>query len=508
MDNPLLSWALIGGIALLGAILLGGFLQKGCGIFLFIVATLAAVGICYLGAWLHGWIGLFIAVLVVGMGGALAGGKIGGSRGAKVVALLWLLFSSSALVGYWIGDAPGVVVVSLATMILFWATLRLFSGYLLPHEASPPDRSERTAAFRSLLTYSLGTNFPYLVMKGRELEERVAGKPYQSFFAGPGVVLTGCDHIVVLTNGANMRVARAPGLVFTQRFEVVHCTVDLRPQLRSFFVEAYTQDGIAVRVEILVPFRVGWGGRKPACEEPFPASREDIFSAVRNEPVEQGQNQKRNWDDLIEIHAARIMRDIICGYDFDELCLATGAMVEKRPVDDDIVKRYRDDEQAFVGDDQDDPRVKIRNEFIDRLTFEMSELGIEVLDGWISSLLPLDRAVTRQRIDNWRTKWQNRMVLVEADREARRTRLREQARNEVERDLLAAASDMLSESLVRGQDMSDELLAASVVASLERMAENPNVRQLLSGETIPRLAYLRAQGRAISPAGPAKGTGE
>ncbi len=504
MDSLLLSWTLITGIALVGAVLLGGFLQGGCGIVLCAAATLGAAGLCYLGASLYGWVGVSVAVLAVGLAAAVVGKKIGGNRGAKLVALLWLGFSSSALVGYWIGNAPGVVVVSLATTILFWITVYILSGYLLPLQ----DPSERTAAFRSLLTFSLGTNYPYQVMKDRELELRVEGKPFRGFFAGPGTVITGCDHIVVLTNGRNLRVAKAPGLVFTERFEVVQRVVDLRPQLRSFYVEAHTLDGIAVRVLTFAPFRVEWGDRKPEPGESFPFTGEAVFRAVRSELVEQEQDHKCNWDDLVEIHATRIMRDIICRYRFDDLCLATGAMVENRPDDDNIVERYQEDEKPAERRGRRDPRVGIRDELVERLTLEMEEFGIEVIGGGISNLLPLDRAVTRRRIDNWRTKWQNRMILVEADREARRTRLREQARNAVERELLVAASDMLCESLARGQDMSDELLAAAVVASLERMAANPNVKQLLSGEALPKLAFLRAQGRGLLPAGQTKGSGE
>lgn len=504
MDSLLLSWALSVGIALAGAVFLGHFLQRGCGIFLFTVATLASAGICYLGASLYGWIGVLIAVLVLGVGAIFVGRKIGGSRAARLASLLWFGIASSALVGYWIGYAPGVLVVSSATTVFFWITLYVLSGYLLPLQ----DPSERSAAFRSLLTFSLGTNFPYYVMKDRELEERVGGKPYRSLFAGPGIVITGCDHIVVLTNGVNLRVAQAPGLVFTERFEVIQRVVDLRPQLRSFYVEAHTLDGIAVRVLTFVPFRVDWGGAKPELGEPFPLQREAIFRAVRSELVEQEQDHKRNWDDLVEIHATRIMRDIICRYKFDDLCLATGAMVENRPEDDDIVERYRDDEQPADRRPRQDPRGEIRDELVKRLTEEMDEFGIEVIGGGISNLLPLDRAVIKRRIENWRTKWQNRMVLVEADREARKTRLREQARNAVERELLVAASDMLCESLARGQDMSDELLAAAVVASLERMAANPNVKQLLPGEALPKLAFLRAQGRDALAAPATKGAGE
>lgn len=508
MDNLLLSWALVGGIALLGAVILGRFLQGGCGTFLFVLGTLISAGLGYLGASRYGWIGLSIAVLVVGILAGLVGRKIGGSRGIRLVVLLWLGFASSAMVGFWVAGAPGLVVVSLATTILFWVTLHVFSDFVLPLNEPPQDPSDRTAAFRSLLTFSLGTNFPYHVMEGRELEERVEGNPYKSFFAGPGIVITGCDHVAVLTDGVSLKVVDAPGLVFTKKFEIVQCVVDLRQQLRSFFVEARTKDGIAIRVLTFIPFRIDWGGRQPSPGKPFPFKSEAIFRAVRSEPVEQEQDHKHTWDDLVEIHATRIMRDIICHYDFDELCLAVSATIENRPEEDDIEKRYSQDERPFKGKRKEDNRYKIRDELVERLTEEVKEFGIEVIGGGISNILPIDNTVTKRRIDNWRAKWQKRLIVKEADRQARRMRLTEQARNEVERELLAAASDMLCDSLARGQDMSDELLAAAVVASLERMAENPNVKELLSGKTVPKLSYLRAQGRGLLPSGPTKEAGE
>ena len=56
---------------------------------------------------------------------------------------------------------------------------------------------------------------------------------------------------------------------------------------------------------------------------------------------------------------------------------------------------------------------------------------------------------------------------------------------------------MLGESIAQGQDMSDELMAATLVASLERMAENPTIKELLPPDTEVKIAHLRSIGKPL-----------
>ena len=69
-------------------------------------------------------------------------------------------------------------------------------------------------------------------------------------------------------------------------------------------------------------------------------------------------------------------------------------------------------------------------------------------------------------------------------------------------------AQLLSQSIAEGEDLSEELIAASYVASLERMAENPNVSEMLTRDTRQRLTYLRSMGRPVLVSdSPAKGSG-
>jgi hypothetical protein len=502
MDNPF-PIELIGiGLAMLVAsALLGSLLQKGCGTTLLTVAAALASLLCIAATLVGGWIGLLVAVLVIGALAAVVGKGLGGQRAFRLASSRGLGFCLSCAIGYWIGGWIGLLAVTLPANSLFWVALYVMSGLLLPLR----DDSQRRQAFQSLLSYSLGTNYPYLVMKDRKLEKRVEGNPYKAFFGGPGIVLTGCDHVVVLTDGSRLKPPAKPGLTFTGRFEVVQSVIDLRPQLRAFQVDARTRDGIAVRVLTFVPFRIHWDGQEPTLGKSYPFQEQAILQAVTGETVDQQQDHKHNWDDLVEIEATRIMRDIICHYQFDDLCLAMGPYASGA---DDIVQRYTPDEQPFPHDPAHDPRYQIRDEMVSRMKHEMKDYGIEVIGGGISNLTPTDEKVTTQRIDNWRAKWQTRIALAHAEGEARRAHLVEFAKEQAEHDLLVGAFKMLSESLAHGEDLSDELLAAAFVTSLGKMAEHHRIKDQLPVDTKQRLAQLRAPGRALlQSAAPGRGHG-
>jgi hypothetical protein len=492
----------IGLTMLFAASLLGYFFQKGCGVVLVMGAAALASGLCATAYVLAGWSGLLAAIFVVGLMGAGIGNKLGRRRGAGLVSLLWLGFCLSCFIGNWVGGRFGLLTVTLPANVLFWTSLYVFSGFVLPLR----DSSQHVSTFRSLLTFSLGTNYPYYVMKDRELEPRVEGNPYRSFLSGPGIVITGCDHAVVITDGRNIKVPEEPGLTFTERYEVIQRIVDLRPQLRTFHVEALTLDGISMRVLTFIPFRIHWGGQKPALGKSFPFQRRAILQAVTSEVVEQQQDQKHKWDELVQIHATRIMRDIISHYKFDDLCLAMRPQVDGV---EDIRWRYSSDEEASPQDPERDPRYRIRNELVSRMKKEMKAFGIEVLGGGISNLLPVDEQVNKQRIKNWRTRWESHITLVRAEGDAKRARLVKQAQLDVEQDLLTEVSKMLRDSIAQGEDMSEELLAAAVVACLEQMAGNPYVGGLLPQDTRQKLAYLRGMGKPLLPsASPSEVAGE
>lgn len=491
MDSELLIEAALAAATVLGAMAFGFYLQRGCGAIIGCVASAAAALVCLIGARLAGWPGLAGAIVGVAVAATLAAHRFFGVRGARFILLLWLGYSAACVCGYLVGGAVGLAAIALPANVLFWAMLWVLARYVLPLR----DSSQVRQAFRSLLTFSLGTNYPFHVLNGRTLEQRVPGNPYRSFFAGPGIVITSCDHLVVITDGNTIRVPEEPGLTFTGRFEVVQRVLDLRPQLRSFYVDKVaTLDGIAIQVEVFIAFRLHWGGQTPAEGRPFPFQRRAAFQAVTGEKVEQAAGMQHKWDGLIEIHGVRIMRDIISRYRFDELCLALGPTVSGPG---DVAIRYAADETATPHDARRDPRYRIRDDLISRLARQMKPLGIEVLGGGISNLTPVDAAVSEQRLKNWLTRWQSRIRATEAQEEALKYDLVEQSQAGVEQMMFLILAQLLSDAMDHGQDMSEELLAATYIASLERMAQNAQVKELLGHDTQRKLTILYRSGKAL-----------
>jgi regulator of protease activity HflC (stomatin/prohibitin superfamily) len=430
----------------LGVVMLGAF------------AALAG-GLCFAGVRLGGWIGLLVAILLVTFLAYRIGKAFGKKRGSIFVPALWLGFCASCAAGYVAGGWLGLVLITVPSWLVFWGALFAISQSLLPIG----DNNQRTKAFRSLFTFSLGTNYPYQVLEGRELAVRVAGNPYGQFFAGPGIVLTGPAHAPVVWDGLKFKRIGKPGLTFTGRFETVYQTVDLRPQLRSFHVEAVTKDGIRVRVLTFIPFQLHTGGAGPELGKPFPMHEESIHRAIRQQPVEQGQ--KHSWDQVVPIVATRTLRKIIGEYRFDELC---------EPFDPDK-----------------DPRVDIRVRFVDQVRRELKPCGIEIIGGGISNLLPIDKSVIEGRIKSWQAEWKRKILITEGEGRANAIWEVERAHIQAQADLIAAIRQVVEHRPGINPDVLTNMAALRFIEALEEMACSPEVHRAIPDQTPEMLEYLR-----------------
>lgn len=340
------------------------------------LATLAAIAgsLCVIGTLFGHWIGLLTAVLLVTLLAYRIGARFGKKRRAIFLTVLWLGYCMSCTIGYWAGGWLGLFTITLPVLIIFWWRMLSLSRLLLPLA----DNSQQGRAFRSLLTFSLGTNFPYHILRDGELNMVVSGNPYGQLFAGPGIVLTGPSHAPVTSDGMRFRGIGRPGLTFTERFETVYTVVDLRPQLRSFFVEATTRDGIQVRVLLSIPFRLHAKGQEPELGTSFPFDAQSIYKAVWQQLIDRGEAQ--SWDEIVPMWATLIAREVIANYRFEDL--------------------YRIEPQQY------DVRTAIRNELLTRLQSTLEPKGIEVLGGGISNILSVQEDVTRALTRGWQERLQ------------------------------------------------------------------------------------------------------
>jgi hypothetical protein len=410
-------------------------------------------------------VGLVAAIVVVAGMGARFGRKIGGSRsgrrrGAIFVSGLWVGFCFASWIGHVAGNWIGLLTITLPAVTIFWLSLYNLAQFILPLG----EHQSISRAFRCLLTFSAGTNYPYHAMEGRDKVERVPGNQSALFFSGPGIFLTGPDHVVAISNNLSFTGARGPGVVFTEQWEVTQEPMDLRPQQRAYEVDAVTKDGIRIQVTAFGPFQLDAGTQQPEIGNSFPSRARSVFKAFRARPVdirrdESGgqvteEREQRRWDDLYEMVGTHVMQDIIAEYKFNELC---------EPLDPDK-----------------DPRKKITEAYQAKIEEELDGYGIKILGGGISNLLPADAdAVLKRRITNWQVQWQRRILEQLGEAEGKAERLIGQVRAQVQAEMIQSIGEAIAEVATDDREIMISTVALRFIESLNQMVAQPELRDRL-----------------------------
>jgi regulator of protease activity HflC (stomatin/prohibitin superfamily) len=434
MDDAVLALIASASLAVGLAISFGYLGQKGwmgaalLGFGAALASALSAVGLLagrWIGAEVGGWIGLIAGIVA---GGLLASSLLGQFiRGRSMQFLLgmWLGFCALCIAGFVAGGRLGLLTISFPAIVIFWIGLYRISIYTLPLQG----KSQRLQALRCLLTFTMRTNYPYYFIKDGRPEERVGGNPYGQFFAGPGFIYTGCDHAAYVTDGVRVKGVFDPGLSFTEMFDLEPKVLDLRPQVRTFQVQALSQDGIPIRLRASIAFRIRSDPHRPQPQlgRSFPYHREAIHQIVAGEltdrKTEKNPDERTHeWDEeLVPVLATRIVQDVIGSYTVDELCA------------------------SFEPDC--DPPVEICERLMAEVRRSIASLGLDFVDGWISCPEPAERSVVERRVDNWKTEWARQVLLRMSEGRAERTRQIEKARAEAEAEIIMKLGRVVEESL-------------------------------------------------------------
>ena len=428
----------------------------------------AASAICIVGARLGGKVGLMMAIVVVAVLAYGLGDRFSRQRGAWTVSLAWVGWCAVCVLGYQAAHLAGFVLIALPAVALFWIGAYWLAPKLLPLRDKAP-RSDWLKSLRALLTYTLGTNYPYYTVENRKATPQVKGNPFQHLFAGPGIIITSCDHTALVTNNFTITQILDPGLTFTGRYENINEVIDLRAQLRAFTVEAITKDGIRIKVLTFVPFRI-YAGDWPRSGTGYPFRKSAAFQAVQARLIEPLRKQKDGttvedrqthaWDETVDIVATQIVRRIVSEYTFDDLCAPYQPQREPRK---EIIQRLRQD-----------------------LKNELGAVGIEPLGGGISNLLPADNQLLQHRIGNWQAEWERRITAEIGKGEADYIHIVESARAQAQADMIRTISEGF-ERAGPSEQITSEVIALRFVEALEKMIQSPEVQQALppaSAETV------------------------
>lgn len=362
--------------------------------------------------------------------------------------------------------------------------LFIVGGFLLPFP--PPDPVTSRAArwrarlrnhwitFKILLDYISGGGYPYWIITDEpreedKIEQRGKGDALATVALGNGIILSDCDHAVAVSDGLKFKGVQGPGLIFTGFAERPMRTLDLRPQLRAFTVQALTRDGIQVKVLAFTPFQIDRGEQQPRLGEPFPYRKSAAFKAVHAQMMELPESRDHPlhaWDELPKVIGTRILQDILSRYRFDEL--------------------------YDYGPGEEMPRVRIAREFRERLKAELEPLGIHLIGGGISNLLPVKEELLKERVRNWKAEWVRRILVKQAEGQRERLWRIEQARAEAQAHLILALGKRLAELDRPDAPARSAQIVEQFLKVLTEMTQQPMLRRYLPRE-IPE--DLRRLGR-------------
>ena len=405
--------------------------------------------------------------------------------GVCLLLYLWLKFKPIAVVVtlaiaiLWLTGLTrhmqGAGIVLLLSLVAGGAVLLLglfvVSGFLLPL----PDQRHRGKVFNFLRDYMLHGNFPAYVVVDElheedKVEERVPGNSFSRFATGPGFILTDCDHAVAISAGIKFKGVQGPGVIFTGFGDQVMRTIDLRPQLRAFPVEALTKDGIKIRVLAFTPFKIDARGRQPRLGEPLPYNKSAAFRAVHAQKIEHEGSEKKqcSWGDLPRMIAERTLQNIISEYNFD-----------------DLYGPYQPGGEP--------PRKAIAGRFYEQAAAKLEPLGIQLIGGGVSDLEPANPQVYVERVRSWQADWARKIMLRQAEGQAEWLRMVERARAEAQADLILNMGRQLEELSVARTELRPETALNLLVSILdELMRQQPTLGQILPGETLQVLTGIRA----------------
>jgi hypothetical protein len=115
----------------------------------------------------------------------------------------------------------------------------------------------------------------------------------------------------------------------------------------------------------------------------------------------------------------------------------------------------------------------------------LRDRGIKIIGSGFGDLIPVSEAVYKQRLDNWRARWETDTEVIRAGHDLEAMRVRARSRAQAQQELVYSLSQIF-----QNKKYSQEVLAVRVMQALETVAVDPNTRQLLPAETINLMRTL------------------
>jgi regulator of protease activity HflC (stomatin/prohibitin superfamily) len=296
---------------------------------------------------------------------------------------------------------------------------------------------------------------------------------------GPGELKIGESDVVVTERNGRFYRVLGPGKQRLHKLEYVRTVLDLRQQERSQDqVSLVTQDGIEVRVDVSVIFRLRLRDDdsaeipRPTPDTPYPYGEAAVRKAAYAEMV-LDNGKMTTWEDRPLRAAIGALRQFVAETPLDMLIFP---------------------ELTLAGGQTRRPHETLRKTAQARADTSLRKVGIQLLDVKLGRL-ETESQVTEQRIRYWQSYWDRQALLGAADGEASALREVALARAEAEAIMLRAIVEGLEDEddQMRGDKTRQEVVALRLVGALERMATDEDTQILETDQILRRIQQLQQE---------------
>jgi hypothetical protein len=321
---------------------------------------------------------------------------------------------------------------------------------------------------------------PYVIIgKGRILlgKDSFAGRS-----GGPATLIIYEDNAIVTEQYGRPKRVLGAGIHSLERFEKVWEVIDLRPQHWVYPVFAMTKEGIPIRCEADLSFRIDdqphESGGAMHTGGLYPYSEEAVFRAATSVWVREPDHpeQKRTWVGRVVISSAEgLLRNILAEYRLDWLL-------------------------ASPQPGQEHPREKIRKQLEQGLRASVGKVGAKLIrvdigpievqareDETTEKLLDI---IPKQRIEAWYADWEARALAGRAEMEAELLRT-DMARVQAQAEVIVEIMEALQDTIATQGVSEPYILAVRLVESLRWLSYNVYQRDFVPPETVQRLRRLK-----------------
>jgi regulator of protease activity HflC (stomatin/prohibitin superfamily) len=312
--------------------------------------------------------------------------------------------------------------------------------------------------------------YPLVIVKEGQVDARFRALP-QARPDGPGgpcrFVIQN-DSAIIIERGGRRVAAVGPSSYVAGRFEKMQQIIDLRPQTNTTTASVITRDGIPVKVQVGMTFRIRWRG-EPTAETPYPADPDALLQAAAAQAVvrpENGQPIPRNWADRVGGSLDGTLRNIVARYRLDELL---------EPRDPDAR-----------------PRSDLERNYTEELKKSASGMGAEVTEVRVGAFEfdKVDSDIKRQWMDTWQSWWTGQTRVRQAQAEAGAIRTREMARAYAQLEMIGAITHEF-QSVSGDESIPVNLVTLRFVEVISQMAANPESAIFLPHEALQTLDGVR-----------------